>query len=80
MNRYEYTRLQYFFRRFSGHLGMAVWGVLAPWYPISLIILIVLQTSEGFVLRAHPPTSLKTPQVIARTKQILEHYTGVGAP
>ena len=58
---------------------MAVWGVLAPWYPISLIILVVLQTSEGFVLRGHSPASLNAPQVIARDK-ILVPYTGNGAP
>ena len=61
---------------------MAVWGVSMPWYLISLIVLILLQTSEGFVLHARLPATLNTPQVIARAKQshTLEPYTGNGAP
>ena len=61
---------------------MAVWGVSLPWYPVTLILLNILQTGAGLVLRGHPPTLLNTPQVIARDKEsnILEPYTGNGEP
>ena len=61
---------------------MAVCGKLALSYPISLFILVALQTTAALVLHGQPDSSTKTPQIIARAEQaaIVEAYTGHGAP
>ena len=61
---------------------MAVYGKLALSYPVSLFILIVLQTTAALVLQGQPDSSIKTPQIIARSEQvaIVEAYTGQGPP
>ena len=61
---------------------MAVWGMLAPSYPLFLVLVVVVQKIEAFVLQDQSPSSLNTPHIIARAKQpvTLEPYTGNGAP
>ena len=61
---------------------MAVWGMLAPSYPLFLVIVVVVQNLEALVLQDQSPSSLDSPQIIARAKQpvTLEPYTGNGAP
>ena len=78
-SRYKSARLSY---SFSCHLEMAAYGKLALSYPISLYILVALQTTAALVLHGQPDSSINTPQIIARSEQsfIVEAYTGHGAP
>ncbi len=73
--------LQEFFGQSPCALEMDIWGKLALLYPISLVILIALQTTKARVLHAQPLSSLNTPRLIARTEQpvTLDPYTGTGA-
>lgn len=61
---------------------MAVRGMLALPYPISLFILVALQTATALALPGQPDSSTKHPHILARAEQtaVVEAYTGHGAP
>lgn len=65
----------------SSRFEMAIWGQMAWWHPVSLLILVTLQTTEALVVHDQPPSSLYNSRAMARAERpiILKPYTGDGA-
>lgn len=65
----------------SSPFEMAIWGQMAWWHPVSLLILVTLQTTEALTVHDQPPSSLYNSRAMARAERLitLKPYTGNGA-
>ena len=65
----------------SSPFEMFIWGQMAWWHPVSLLILVTLQTTEALMVHDQPPSSLYNSRAMARAKRpiTLNPYTGNGA-